>query len=227
MVLTPLQARKFYDRFGEKQDTQAFYEDAALDDLIVHGDFRRATSLFEFGCGTGRFASHLLTRHLPLSATYYGIDISNTMIQIASERIKPYGERAKVTLSEGSMAFPLPDQSVDLVVSTYVFDLLSQTDIENALSEARRVLTAEGKLCLVSLTQGEAIASKLISSLWSGIFHMHAPLVGGCRPIRLEPIIRQQSWTIEYRNLVTRFAVPSEVLIARPPNLANRTAEIL
>ena len=107
-------ASRFYDRFGAKQDAQAFYEDVALDDLIVHGDFKRVTSLFEFGCGTGRFASRLLARHLPSPATYYGIDISNTMIQIASRQITSYGDQAKVTLSEGSMVFPLPDQSVAL-----------------------------------------------------------------------------------------------------------------
>ena len=194
MILTPSQARKFYDRFGAKQDAQAFYEDAALDDLIAHGAFERATGIFEFGCGTGRFASRLLAKHLPPSATYYGIDISSTMIQIASRRIAPYGDRAKVTLSEGSVVFPLPDQSVDRVVSTYVFDLLPERDIPKLFSEAARVLMPTGKLCLASLTKGDAIASKLVSSLWSAVFHLHAPLVGGCRPVRLEPVIRQQSW---------------------------------
>ncbi|MEJ2728573.1 MAG: hypothetical protein P8185_08685 [Deltaproteobacteria bacterium] len=47
MVLTRSQARIFYDRFGKKQDTQAFYEDAALDDLIAH-----AERVFEFGCSS-------------------------------------------------------------------------------------------------------------------------------------------------------------------------------
>jgi hypothetical protein len=35
MALTRYQAQYFYDRFGKKQDIQAFYEDAALDNLIA------------------------------------------------------------------------------------------------------------------------------------------------------------------------------------------------
>lgn len=65
MVLTRSQARRFYDHFGAKQDSQAFYEDAALDDLMRHADCAQAQSVFEFGCGTGRFAAQLLTKHLP------------------------------------------------------------------------------------------------------------------------------------------------------------------
>jgi len=217
MVLTPFQARKFYDQFGAKQDAQAFYEDAALDDLVAHGAFEQATSVFEFGCGTGRFAARLLASHLPPTATYYGIDISSTMIQIAAGRIAPYGDRAKVTRSEGSMVIPLPDHSVDRVVSTYVLDLLPISEIPTLLAEAARVLRPAGKLCLASLTTGEGVVSKIVSGLWSAIFSLHAPLVGGCRPIHLEPIIRQQGWTIEYRNVVAQYGVPSEVVIARPP----------
>lgn len=216
MVLTRSQAQKFYDRFGAKQDTQAFYEDAALDELISHAAFEQAASVLEFGCGTGRFASRLLAKHLPRSASYFGIDASRTMIEIAGKRIGPYGERARVELSDGSIVFPLPDHSVDRVISAYVIDLLSETDIQTVVSEAGRVLAPSGKLCLVSLTKGDAIISRVVSGLWSAVCRFYAPLVGGCRPIRIESFVGQQSWAIEYRKVVTQFGVPSEVLIARP-----------
>jgi ubiquinone/menaquinone biosynthesis C-methylase UbiE len=226
MVLTPSQAQKFYNRFGTKQDAQAFYEDAALDDLIAHASFEQADSIFEFGCGTGRFGSRLLANHLPRSASYLGIDISKTMIDIAGQRISPYAERARVALSDGSMSFPLADHSVDRVVSTYVFDLLSETDIRHAISEARRVLTPNGKLCLASLTKGQALVSRVVSGLWSALFRLYAPMVGGCRPIRIEPFVSQQRWAVEHRSVITQFGVPSEVLIASPertPNTAFNT----
>ena len=214
MVLTPAQLRTFYDHFGKRQDSQAFYEDAGLNDLIAHANFEQAQGVFEFGCGTGRFAARLLDRHLPRSASYLGIDISKTMIDIARQRILSFADRARVELSDGSMAFPLPDNSVDRVVSTYVLDLLSEYDIAQIAREAHRVLTPNGKLCLMSLTRGSTFASRIVSGLWSLIFHMHAPLVGGCRPVQLESLIVRQHWSIEYRNVVTPFAVPSEVIIA-------------
>jgi ubiquinone/menaquinone biosynthesis C-methylase UbiE len=214
MTLTPSQARAFYDRFGKKQDTQGFYEDAALEDLIAHAKFEQAYRIFEIGCGTGRFASSLLTKYLPRNASYLGIDISKTMIDIASERISPYGARASVELSDGSMSFPLPDHSVDRVVSTYVLDLLSDNNIRQAISEAHRVLIRNGKLCLVSLTKGNTFASRVISGLWFALFRVSPPLVGGCRPVRLDPFIDPQLWSIQYRNVVTQFGIASEILIA-------------
>ncbi len=215
MVLTRSQAQAFYDRFGKEQHAQSFYEDAALADLIAHGTFEQAERVFEFGCGTGRFASHLLTNHLSTSASYLGIDLSQTMIDIAEQRITAYADRAKVIRTDGSVCFPLPDHSVDRVVSTYVLDLLSETDIRQAISEARRVLIPGGKLCLVSLTNGVTFASRIVCVLWSQAFRLHAPLVGGCRAIRLDPLFERQDWSIDYRNVVTQFGVPSEVLVAR------------
>ena len=218
MVLTRFQARTFYDRFGKKQDTQAFYEDAALDDLIAHAAFEQAEKVFEFGCGTGRFASRLLAKHLSPSASYLGIDLSQTMIAIAQKRVLPYKERAKVTESDGSMHFALSDHSVDRVVATYVLDLLSEEDILRVISESRRVLIPGGKLCLVGLTQGVTFVSRIVIALWSAVFGLRPSLVGGCRPILLNSFFDQQSWSVDYRNVVTRFGIPSEVLIASPKN---------
>lgn len=222
MMLTRSQARTFYDRFGAKQDTQAFYEDAALDDLIAHAQFEQADSIFELGCGTGRLASRLLAGPLPATATYVGIDISQTMIDITHQRISSYEKRAIVTLSDGSMSFPVPDCSVDRVVSTYVLDLLSETDIDQALSEAHRVLTPTGRLCLVSLTSGNGLISRAISGTWAIFFRLNSQIVGGCRPIRLASFTGPPFWRIEYRKVITQCGVPSEVLVAIPAPHAQR-----
>lgn len=220
MVLTRSQARRFYDRFGRKQDSQAFYEDAALNDLIAHAAFEQAERIFEVGCGTGRLALRLLTRHLSPTATYSGMDLSQTMIDIAEQRISPYRERTKVVRSDGAMLFPHPDGSIDRVVSTYVFDLLSEADIRQAISEARRVLVPGGKLCLVGLTKGVTFLSRIVSTIWSTTFRLHASLVGGCRPIQLDLFFDQDHWSIDYRNVVIRFGVPRTYsLRVRKPRL--------
>jgi ubiquinone/menaquinone biosynthesis C-methylase UbiE len=220
MVLTRSQARTFYDRFGKKQDAQAFYEDAALNDLIGHASFEQAQKVLELGCGTGRFALRLLKNHLSPSASYLGLDLSKTMIGIAEPRISPYSERAKVAQTDGGMRLPLPDHSVDRFVSTYVFDLLPEEDIRQAISEASRVLKAGGKLCLVSLTRGVTLASRIIGALWPGVFLLNAGWVGGCRPINLDSFLDSQSWSVDYRNVIVQFGVPSEVFIASPKGSA-------
>lgn len=68
MPLTAEQARRVYDRIGRVQDTQSFYEDAVTQRLAKLGAFERAGSVFELGCGTGRYAD-LLLRERPMHAT--------------------------------------------------------------------------------------------------------------------------------------------------------------
>ena len=216
MLLTRQQAQDFYDRFGSKQDAQAFYEDAALDDLVAHAALDRSASVFELASGTGRFALRLLSRHLPPTATYLGIDFSSTMTALAKQRIAPYAERARVVQSDGAMQFPLPDHSVDRVVCVYLFDILPEHDIRRAIAEAHRVLTPGGKLCVASLTAGVTPASRFVSALWSLVFRLHARLVGGCRPLRLDQFFDPASWSLDRRNVVVKFGVPTEVVIATP-----------
>jgi ubiquinone/menaquinone biosynthesis C-methylase UbiE len=220
MVLSRSQARRFYDRFGKKLDSQAFYEDAALEDLINHAEFDTAQSVYEFGCGTGRFAERLLKNILPATASYAGTDISQTMISLAEQRLLPYEKRAKVTKSNGSINFGRAEHTLDRVVSTYVLDLLSDADIRSVIDEARRVLKPGGKLCLVSLTNGNTIVSKLVTKLWKMLFATHPMFVGGCRPIMLESYLDQESWSLEYHHVVIQYGVSSEVIVASPKKLA-------
>ena len=212
-VLSLTDAQTYYDRFGEKQDSQGFYEDSALDDLIAHADFQDAQSIFEFGCGTGKLAARLLEKHLSSSASYHGCDISIVMIGISKRRLESYGERVKVNLSDGKVRFPCPDRSVDRVVSTYVLDLLSESNIRHFFSEAFRVLIPKGELCLASLTSGVSLTSRIVSSLWMSIFRLKPSIVGGCRPIRLDSFADPQEWRVVHKRVVTPFGVPSEVLI--------------
>lgn len=212
-VLTPSEAQAYYDRFGKKQDSQGFYEDPALDDLIAHAGFRAARRIFEFGCGTGKFAKRLLTGDLSPTAAYLGCDVSPTMTSLATERLADFADRAQVVRTGGMVQFPLTDQSVHRVVSNYVLDLLSEADTHLGFSEAHRVLIPGGKLCLVSLTNGVTLPSRIVSSLWMTVFRMRASLVGGCRPIHLESYADPADWQIEYRNVLTPFGVPSEVLV--------------
>ena len=214
LVLTPSEARAFYDRFGKKQDAQSFYENPALDDLIAHARFAEAARVLEFGCGTGRLAARLLAECLPDSATYIGFDISPTMVNLATQRLAPYAERAQVFQSDGTTNLPLADNSVDRVIATYVLDLLSDTDIGEVLREAHRVLIVGGKVCLVSLTTGTTFPSRVVAFVWTAIFRLRASLVGGCRPIRLRRALSPSCWELEHGRVLSAFGVASEVLVA-------------
>lgn len=215
-VLSRDQAIAFYDRFGSRQDSQAFYEDAASARLLEHGDFAQARSVLEFGCGTGRLALRFLTQELPGQARYRGLDLSRSMVGLALARLAPFRERASVQQSDGSVRLPVPEQSCDRVVSTYVTDLLSEADSVTLLEEAHRVLKPDGRLCLAGITHGTGVVTRLVSWAWSRIHALRPAWLGGCRPTTLLPLLTPLRWTIAHSEVVAAWGVSSEVIVAIP-----------
>lgn len=226
-VLSPSAVRAYYDRFGKKQDSQGFYEDPALDDLIAHAGFQNAQSIFEFGCGTGKLGARLLERHLSPSAIYLGYDISPVMIGLAKHRLEAFADRAQTVMSDGAVRFPLPDHSVDRIVSSYVLDLLSESDIRRFLSEAHRTLVPGGKVCLASLARGVSIPSRIISSLWTAAFILRPAIVGGCRPIDLGSFVDIRQWRVVHQRVLAPFGVPSEVLVLEAAGSPDKKLEAM
>jgi ubiquinone/menaquinone biosynthesis C-methylase UbiE len=214
-VLTHEQAQAFYNRMGARQDWQAFYEAKATQNLIAHASFETAQAVFEFGCGTGAFAEHLLTAHVPPEAQYAAVDSSPTMIRLAQSRLARFGSRVTVEQTDGSPRFGAASGSYDRFVSTYVVDLLSAADIAEVLPEAHRLLRPEGLLCLVSLTPGPTWLSRLVTGLWTGIHRLAPSLVGGCRPLELRVLLQARPFQLEYAHVVTAFGIPSEIIVAK------------
>src|SRR5581483_522741 len=159
-TLSRPQARQFYDWMGSKLDLQAFCEDRATAELTEHLDLGSAEFVFEFGCGTGRFAESLLARHLSRTAIYHAVDISPVMVGLARERLKKFGPRANVRITDGRPSIDEASESHDRFISNFVLDLLSEDDIENVLREAHRLLCPGGLLGLSSQTPGFTLASR-------------------------------------------------------------------
>jgi ubiquinone/menaquinone biosynthesis C-methylase UbiE len=224
-VLTHQQAQAFYDRMGKKQDWQAFYEAKAMHDLITHASFETARAVFEFGCGTGAFAEHLLNAHVSPETPYVAVDSSPTMIRLAQARLARFGSRVQVQQTDGSLQFDAPSGSYDRFVSTYVADLLITSDIAALFCEAHRLLLPGGRLCLVSLTNGTSLFSRLVMSAWTSLHRLSPTLVGGCRPLELQALLEGRSFQVEYVRTVVAFGIPSEVVIAKRQPQARATSE--
>ena len=214
-MLTSGQAREFYDQFGAKQDKQWFYEGPAVTQALAHGAFQNAQSVFEFGCGTGHVAEILLQQYLPPAATYEGCDLSTAMINLTRQRLAKFGDRAKLSISDGKPRLPaVPTAQYDRFISNYVLDLLPPDDIGMLMEEAHRVLRPHGLACLVSLTFGVSLMSQSVIWLWQRLHAWRPQLVGGCRPVQLTEFVSPQRWRVGYREIVVAYGIPSEVVIA-------------
>ncbi len=218
MVLDRERLRSFYDRFGSKQDTQGFYEDAPLNALVSHCSLDEVQRVLEVGCGTGRFADSLLSGKLAADTTWTGIDLSSTMVELSRKRLARWGDRVSIRLTGGDMVFPAESESVDLLVCNYVLDLLPGGDIEAFFTEAGRVLRPGGQLGTVTLTIGNTPVSRVVSSLWKFIYRLRPGWVGGCRPVVVDDCIDGDVWSTVYSDTIVSAGIPSavRVLIKRP-----------
>lgn len=212
----PDEAKRFYDRLGSLQDAQ-IYERTALKRLVTASDFEHALAVFEVGCGTGRLAAQLLEEHLPEAARYVGVDISSTMIGIATRRLARWGKRATVSQIDGTGSLAFADGSFDRFVATYVLDLLPDAAIANVLREAHRLLMSGGKLCVITSTEGTGPISHLVSAAWMLLYRINPSLVGGCRSLQRSSWLDERDWSVEHAQVVTSWGIASEIVVARRP----------
>lgn len=208
------EARRVYDRIGSRQDTQAFYEDVATNRILALGDLGTAAAVFEFGCGTGRFAEKMLRDHLGPDAWYSGVDVSPVMAELATTRLAKYGDRARIRQTDGTPVLPEPDASCDRFVSNFVFDLLSEADITALISEAHRILRPGGLFCVSGLSHGHGPLSRAIIGVWSRIHRLRPALVGGCRPVDLGGFVADSRWKLRHIEPRSPFGFPCEVVVA-------------
>lgn len=212
--LSASEARGFYDRFGRKLDTQAFYEDPALDVLLREGGFDDVRSVMEFGCGTGRLAERMLDGILPATARYAGCDISPVMIGLAQQRLARFGSRVTLWQSGDDPDLGPGNPPFERIVSTFVLELLPDATRAAFLATAAEALAPGGRLCTTVLTRGTGPLSRIVSGLWNGVARIDPRLVGGCRPLSILPQLDPATWRIVYSGTVTPWAIPSEIVVA-------------
>jgi len=208
------QARRIYDLIGRRQDSRLLSERRALDELAERGAFDESHAVFEFGCGTGRFAARLLRIHLPNDCRYAAIDVSPKMVELALGALAGWSDRARVELTDGSTRLWPADGEFDRFVCAYVLDLLSPEDTESLLAEAHRILRPGGLLCLASLTFGVTPSARILTSVWQRAWEVRPWLVGGCRPVALAEVLSAPAWAVRDSAAVNAHTLRSEVLVA-------------
>lgn len=149
--------------------------DRALDDRLA-GRWReqvcgRATgTVLELGFGSGRTLPHYPREVSEVLA----VDPSDRSWELAGERVAAWGRRVE-RIGVDAARLPLPDASVDTVVSTWT--MCTIPDLDAALVEARRVLRPGGTLRFVEHTIAPGVrmagVQRAIQPVW-GV------LAGGC-----------------------------------------------
>jgi ubiquinone/menaquinone biosynthesis C-methylase UbiE len=114
--------------------------------VLLQEGMQRTDTLVDLGCGTGRLAVHAIP--ILAGGHYIGIDISETMLERARERVArvvrdPPG---KVTwIKQASSSFPLDSRSADFMIAASVFTHMEHEDCYRYLTDALRIVRPAGR----------------------------------------------------------------------------------
>jgi len=198
-----------YDRIAPIYDVWGkLTESHARNRAIELAEINDGQRVLEVAVGTG-LAFYEIVKGNPHGVNA-GIDLSEGMLDKAKKRVSQISG-ANYSLSLGT-AFDLnaEDESIDILVNNYMFDLIPFDDMDRILLEFRRVLKKGGRLILVNMTEGEGFASKLYDFVYS----VSPKTMGGCRGVKLAERLQQHGFKVEVREYFQQMLFPSEVIRA-------------
>ena len=167
--------------------------------------------ILEVAVGTG-LAFYEIVRHNPHGHNL-GIDLSKGMLEKAEQRLRTLGQTNYSLRIGTAFVLPLEDESVDVLMNNYMFDLIAFEDMGRVLMEFRRVLKTRGKLILVNMTGGEHWGSQI----YDWVYNLSPKLMGGCRGVKLSDKLEQYGFEVDVREYYQQLLFPSEVIRAYKP----------
>ncbi len=128
---------------------------------VRYAKLQTAEVVLDLGCGAG-IDTFLAAMAVGRQGKAIGLDMTPKMLERAREHVGLAGLE-NVELREGLMEeIPLPDESVDVVISNGALNL--STRQSRALAEMIRVLRPRGRVSLVDLVITEALPEEVLKS---------------------------------------------------------------
>jgi len=192
-----------YDIWGMLTETKARQR------AMEFAKIKNGEAVLEVAAGTGLTFFEILKSNP--EGKNIGIDLTPDMLEKARLKAARSGV-ANYQLEIGdAYALKYPDQSFDLLMNNYLFDLLPEKDFLLVLAEFRRVLKPGGRLVMVNMTRGE----RFYQRFWENVYLMNPRLLGGCRGVLLFDFLQKSGFQNIEREMISQFGFPSEIIRAQ------------
>jgi SAM-dependent methyltransferase len=135
---------------------------------VRHAALKPGEIVLDVGCGAG-LDSLLAAQAVGPSGRVIGLDLLEEMCERGRAHAKEVGVDAWTEFVRGEMEdIPLPDASIDVVISNGVINLSPRKS--RVLAEIRRVLRPDGRLAVADLTVNDELPSELQTNdaAWAG-----------------------------------------------------------
>jgi ubiquinone/menaquinone biosynthesis C-methylase UbiE len=169
-------------------------------------------SILEVAVGTGLAFVDILQSNF--HGWNEGIDITKEMLTRAKEKVRRTGLQNYRLRMGDAYNLDYSDESFDLLVNNYMFDLLPEEDFERVLKEFKRVLRPGGRLVMVNMTRCE----RWYNAMWESLYLINPAWMGGCRGVYLLPYLQSLGFTSLKREFISQMTFPSEVVYGEKPS---------
>jgi len=196
------QTAPLYDVWGWLTETKARHISLEL------ANIQNGETILEVAVGTGLTFRQILDANP--DGSNYGIDLTTAMVDRASARASKTNAR-NYSISRGNayqLAFP--DGHFDLLINTYMFDLLPEGDFPILLEGFKRVLKPNGRLVIANMAKGDHFYQRF----WEWLYKINPRWLGGCRSVSLSRPLESAGFKIHQRRTVSQFGFPSEIIAA-------------
>lgn len=196
---------RFYDLWAGLTETRA--RDRCLELAAI----KDGEDVLEVAVGTGLAFVRILEANP--SGHNEGIDLSAAMLAHAKRKASRTGIGSYRLQVGDAYNLDFPDDSFDVAINNYMFDLLPYGDFAEVLLEFKRVLRPGGRLAMVNMTEGE----RWYNGVWDRLYRISPALLGGCRGVTLLSQIQRSGFRETTREYVSQFTFPSEVVYGVAP----------
>jgi ubiquinone/menaquinone biosynthesis C-methylase UbiE len=189
-----------YDFFSELAESRAHSRGLELA-AIRNGD-----SVLEVAVGTGTLFEMILK--INPDGRNEGIDITPEMLSRAEVKANRTGIRNYRLRIGDAYAIDFLDNTFDVLIANYMFDMLPEGDFHIVLKEFMRVLRPGGRLVITSMTKG----LHWYNNWGELIYRMNPEWFGGCRGVLLLPHLETAGFVNAQREYISELTFPSEVV---------------
>lgn len=165
--------------------------------------------VLEVATGTGAQLVELARRN-PHGRTV-GVEVAKGMLSKTRRRLASSGLDRVEVLDADARKLPFADASFDLIVNSYMLDLLPREEIPRALTEFRRLLRPGGRLVMSNMTLGERRAHRI----WDALYERGIVLTANCRGVLAAPVLAELGFTDVEREYSPQLGFPTEVVSGR------------
>ncbi len=189
----------FWGRLTERKAAKTVLEIAEIKDGI---------KVIDVACGTGEMLQRIIKCNPNGENT--GIDLSPDMLRRAAKKLGKTGDR-NFELKEGNVLnMNFPGDTFDLVINSYMVDLMPAEYFDKIASEFLRILKPGGKAVISTFSFG----TKKIHRFWFWVSKHFPKLLTGCRPVWFKENLINAGFRIKKEMEISQNTFPSQVIEA-------------